>query len=96
MDVQEPVVKRKKAVEDIQPVNSATAKKVKIVIPKTKDETADVFVAVNGTGYLIKRGEHVEVPDYIVGALQNAVEDRLDQETKEIVATPSYSFSIVG
>lgn len=34
--------------------------------------TGDVFVAVNGENYLIKRGETVMVPDYIAKALQES------------------------
>lgn len=35
---------------------------VKIKIPLTKTERDDVYVALNGTSYLIKRGVEVEVP----------------------------------
>jgi len=35
---------------------------VKIRLPLTKTEKDDVYVALNGTAYLIKRGIEVEVP----------------------------------
>lgn len=51
-----------------------TAKKVKIKIPKTRDNTDDVYVAVNGRSFLIKRGEYVEVPDFVAEVLQHQEE----------------------
>jgi hypothetical protein len=46
-------------------------KKVKIKIPLTRKEQEDVYVAVNGESYLIKRGVEVEVPYYIKEVLEN-------------------------
>lgn len=43
----------------IAPVKKDT---VKIRLPLTKTEKDDVYVALNGTAYLIKRGVEVEVP----------------------------------
>ena len=37
-------------------------KKVKIKLPLTRTEKDDVYVGLNGKGYLIKRGVEVEVP----------------------------------
>ena len=37
-------------------------KMVKIKLPISRNEKEDVYVAVNGKSYLIKRGETVEVP----------------------------------
>ena len=37
-------------------------KKVKIKLPLTRTEKNDVYVGLNGKGYLIKRGVEVEVP----------------------------------
>lgn len=39
-----------------------TPKKVKIKLPLTRTEKDDVYVGLNGKGYLIKRGVEVEVP----------------------------------
>ena len=49
----------------------ATEKKVKIKIPLTKNDAEDVYVAVNGRSFLIKRGEEVEVPESVVEVLEN-------------------------
>lgn len=40
----------------------AEVKKVKIKLPLTRTEKEDVFVALNGKTYQIKRGVEVEVP----------------------------------
>lgn len=49
-------------------------KKVKIKLPLTRTEKDDVYVAVNGKSFLIKRGETVEVPDYVTEVLQHKEE----------------------
>lgn len=46
-------------------------KKVRIKLPLTRTEKDDVFVGVNGKSWLIKRGEEVEVPEYVAKVLQN-------------------------
>ena len=46
-------------------------KKVKIKLPLTRSEKDDVYVCVNGESFLIKRGETVEVPDYVAEVLQH-------------------------
>lgn len=55
-----------------KPINNGTAKKVTIVIPLTRHDSEDYWVAVNGEKYLIKRGEPVEVPDYIAAAIHDS------------------------
>ena len=52
----------------------ATEKKVTIRLPLTRTETDDVFVAVNGRTWLIKRGVEVEVPPCVVEVLRNQEE----------------------
>lgn len=52
----------------------ATQKKVKIRLPITRSEKDDVFVAVNGRTWLIKRGEEVEVPLCVVEVLKHQEE----------------------
>ena len=49
-------------------------KKIKIKIPLTKQEKDDVYVAVNGKSYLIKRGVYVEVPVSVYEVLQHKEE----------------------
>ena len=51
---------------------------VKIKLPLTRTEKDDVYVAVNGKSYLIKRGETVEVPAAVAEVLQHK-EDMLAQ-----------------
>ena len=51
-----------------------TTKMVKIKIPKTRDNADDVYVAVNGRSFLIKRGEYVEVPEFVAEVLQHQEE----------------------
>ena len=46
-------------------------KKVKVRIPLTRSEKEDVYVAINGESYLIKRGEEVEVPASVAEVLQH-------------------------
>ena len=47
-------------------------KKVKIHIPLTRNDKEDYWVAVNGEKYLIKRGEYVEVPEYVADAVNRS------------------------
>jgi hypothetical protein len=49
-------------------------KMVKVKLPLTRNEKEDVYVAVNGKSYLIKRGENVEVPDFVAEVLQHKEE----------------------
>ena len=52
----------------------AAEKKVKIKLPLTKKESEDVYVAVNGHSYLIKRGVAVEVPESVKEVLEHSEE----------------------
>jgi hypothetical protein len=54
-------------------------KRTKIVIDEHLDPgqdqmNTDVFVGVNGRGYLIKRGVTADVPDEVLHVLNNAVQ----------------------
>ena len=57
------------------PSNENISKKevrmIPIKIEKNKNERDDVFVSVNGKNFQIKRGEKVEVPEYVVEVLEN-------------------------
>ena len=53
---------------------ATTTKMVKIKLPLTRSEKDDKWCAVNGKTYLIKRGEEVEVPDYVAEVLRNEEE----------------------
>jgi hypothetical protein len=62
-----------------------TVKKVKIRLPLTKTDFEDVWVAVNGRKFQIKRGVTVEVPEFVAKALQyqeEALQDALEFEAK--------------
>ena len=50
---------------------TAKPKTVKIKLPLTRHEKEDKYVAVNGRTYQIKRGETVEVPEYVKEVLEN-------------------------
>ena len=47
---------------------------VKIKLPLTRTEKDDVYVALNGKTFLIKRGEEVEVPAGVAEILQHKEE----------------------
>lgn len=49
------------------------AKKYKIRIPSTENETGDVYLAVNGKGYLIQRDQDVEITETLKELLDNSV-----------------------
>lgn len=64
-------------------------KMVKIRMPLTRNEKEDVFVAVNGKTYLIKRGEEVELPANVVKVLERSEKmQRLAMEFEEKAARP--------
>lgn len=60
-----------------------TEKKVKIRIPITRENTADVYVSINERSWLIKRGVEVEVPECVVEVLRN----------QEIALEKAYNYS---
>lgn len=51
-------------------------KLVKIRLPLTRDQNADVFVGVNGRTWLIKRGVTVEVPEVVAQVIEQSEEMR--------------------
>ena len=51
-----------------------TEKKVKIRIPRLKENNDDVYVSVNDRTWLIKRGVEVEVPECVAEVLQHTDE----------------------
>lgn len=63
---------------------SAKSKRVKIKLYRDNElYKDDVFVAVNGESYLIKRGVQVEVPQAVAEVLANA--DHQNQKANELV-----------
>lgn len=53
------------------------APKVKIRVHETGDpnERKDVYVGVNGVGYMIRRGENVEVPVPVAKVLETSIQE---------------------
>ena len=47
-------------------------KRVKIRLPLQRGEDPDVYVSINDESWLIKRGETVEVPEYVAELLDRA------------------------
>lgn len=47
-------------------------KKVKLRLPLTRELRDDVFVAVNGKTYLIKRGVDAEVPAHVAKVIERS------------------------
>lgn len=45
---------------------------VDVFISRESRDDKDVYVAVNGQDFLIKRGEHVKVPKYIAEVLDHS------------------------
>jgi hypothetical protein len=72
--------------------------KVKILVPKTKDQTRDVFVSVNGNPYLLKRGVTIEVPKAVAHALelarQTEYEEVIDPVTNRKDLVPQETMSV--
>ena len=55
-------------------MSEAKQKTVKIKIPRTKADQEDVFVSVNNYTCIVKRGEYVEVPDFVAEVLEHQEE----------------------
>ncbi len=55
---------------------NGTVKKVKIKLPvdRSDKDNTDLFVSVNGENFMIKRGESVEVPDYVEEVIRHSEE----------------------
>ena len=87
--------RRRKKASVNQDDAARVAKRVKILIPKTQQDKSDVYVSLNEYDCLIKRGVVVEVPDFVVEVLEQAVEERADIDGV-VSRVPSYPFQIVG
>lgn len=59
-------------------------KMVKYKLPRLPgSKNADVFVRVNDTKYLIKRGVEVEIPDFVAEVLDNS--QKQDDKTADLI-----------
>lgn len=68
-------------------------KMVKIKLFKDNERYKDdVFVAVNGRSFQIKRGEEVEVPEYVSEVLEQSA--RQDEDTAKLMDQESSSFRV--
>lgn len=70
--------------------NLELTKKVKFTLPKSKLERDDIFVAVNGKAWQIKRGVEVEIPLYVVKAIECS--QRQDEYAQSIIEKTSTGF----
>lgn len=88
----------KPPVKAAEVVGSAADPIVKIKIPKTKQETRDVYVGVNGKSYLLQRGVDVPVPQSVAHALELAVqteyEEVIDPVTGRATLIPQETMSV--
>lgn len=75
----------------LQFVRKATSEKENLVtveIKKDREHREDVLVCVNGKNFQIKRGEKVEVPEYVCEVLENMKKmdelaiERMEKATK--------------
>ena len=67
-------------------------KTVKIRLFKDAEKYKDdVFVGVNGRGYQIKRGEEVEVPDFVAEVLENSLNQ--DAATAELITRETANYN---
>ena len=83
-----------KALNEAKEVNKAETKKViasekeNLVTVEIKEHREDVLVCVNGKNFQIKRGEKVEVPEYVCEVLENMKKmdelaiERMEKATK--------------
>ena len=65
---------------------STAVKRVKVTIPIDFYDNSALPVSVNGESYLIKRGEEVEVPEYIAHVLNNYIKVR-SENMKALLST---------
>lgn len=63
----------------------AEHKMVTVNVPRTKENSGDIFVSVNARSYLIQRGKDVKVPDFVAEVLRHKqeMEDRNLQRIEE-------------
>lgn len=59
-------------------------KMVTVRFPMGKNDKDDIYVAVNGRSFLIKRGVEVTIPEYVLKILENQEKDIAEsQENRE-------------
>ena len=60
--------------------NDKNTGRVSIRLPIIPGEAADKYVSVNGRSFLIKRGETVEVPEYVAVVLRESEDQNIYAE----------------
>lgn len=84
---------------NLSPVNTSAAKvrkpktvkptdRVKIILEENEDiPPTGLFLGLNGTGYMIRPGEEVEIPVGVKEILDNAVmsSPQIDPSTKQVI-----------
>lgn len=60
--------------EPKEKVEAPKEKYVRIRLPLTREQKEDVYVGLNGVGYLIQRGKEVDVPAGVAEILQRSEE----------------------
>lgn len=60
--------------EPKEKVEEPKEKYVRIRLPLTREQKEDVYVGLNGVGYLIQRGKEVDVPAGVAEILQRSEE----------------------
>ena len=97
-EITAPAEPKKAAAKKAADPDALSGKKVRLTIHKDPRPTAvkDVFVGLNGVGYLLKRGEEAIVPCEVANVLKDAVETLYEQDGDTLVAreVPAYAFSI--
>ena len=80
----------KEAVKLTQDTKNTT----KIIISSNGKETTPVFVAVNGKGYTVPRDVEVEVPNTVIEALNNAVQETM--KNGKMISSKRFNYSVLG
>jgi hypothetical protein len=93
---------KEEKVETLKDLKPKAVKKVKLLIEEQEgdEHSPRVFLSVNGYPYSIRRGMVVEVPEAVIGVLDNAIVTKMFQnvDTGEITYkdVSRFNYKIVG
>jgi hypothetical protein len=91
------VVETKTKAKKVEKVDGDKRRTLTIHATEGDTGSSDVFIAVNGYAYSIKRGKAVLVPQEVIDALANASVTRYRSKqdgTVEMFETPRYTFTV--